>query len=50
MRFTADFHVHSKYTRATSKDMDVEGMGEWAGLKGVSLSGTGDFTLLVCFP
>ena len=44
MRFIADFHVHSKYSRATSKDMDVESMARWASLKGVSLLGTGDFT------
>jgi uncharacterized protein (TIGR00375 family) len=44
MRFIADFHVHSKYSRATSKEMDVESMARWAGLKGVSLLGTGDFT------
>jgi uncharacterized protein (TIGR00375 family) len=44
MRFIADFHVHSKYSRATSKDMDVESMAKWANLKGVSLLGTGDFT------
>ncbi len=44
MRFIADFHVHSKYSRATSKDMDVESMAKWASLKGVRLLGTGDFT------
>jgi uncharacterized protein (TIGR00375 family) len=44
MKFIADFHVHSKYSRATSKDMDVESMTKWANLKGVSLLGTGDFT------
>ncbi len=44
MKFIADFHVHSKYSRATSKDMDVESMAKWAGLKGVNLLGTGDFT------
>jgi len=44
MKFIADFHVHSKYSRATSKDMDVESMAKWASLKGVGLLGTGDFT------
>jgi uncharacterized protein (TIGR00375 family) len=44
MKFIADFHVHSKYSRATSTDMDVESMAKWASLKGVSLLGTGDFT------
>ncbi|MGB2805197.1 MAG: endonuclease Q family protein [Candidatus Zixiibacteriota bacterium] len=44
MKFIADFHVHSKYSRATSKEMDVENMARWANLKGVGLLGTGDFT------
>jgi len=44
MKFIADFHVHSKYSRATSKDMDVENMARWANLKGVGLLGTGDWT------
>ncbi len=44
MQFIADFHIHSKYSRATSKDMDVENLSRWAKLKGISLLGTGDFT------
>ncbi len=44
MEFIADFHVHSKYSRATSKNMDVVHIAEWAKLKGVTLMGTGDFT------
>lgn len=44
MEFIADFHVHSKYSRATSKDMDVAHIAEWAKLKGITLMGTGDFT------
>lgn len=44
MRIIADFHVHSKYSRATSRDMDVENMAKWAKLKGINLLGTGDFT------
>ena len=44
MKIIADFHVHSKYSRATSKDMEIETMGEWADLKGINLLGTGDFT------
>jgi uncharacterized protein (TIGR00375 family) len=44
MEFIADFHVHSKYSRATSRDMDVQHIAEWAKLKGVTLMGTGDFT------
>lgn len=44
MEFVADFHIHSKYSRATSAQMDVENLSRWAKLKGVSLLGTGDFT------
>jgi uncharacterized protein (TIGR00375 family) len=44
MEFIADFHIHSKYSRATSKNMDVGNIAEWARLKGVTLMGTGDFT------
>jgi len=44
MEFIADFHIHSKYSRATSKDMDVKHLAEWARLKGITLMGTGDFT------
>lgn len=42
--FIADFHIHSKYSRATSKDMDIENLAKWAKIKGISLMGTGDFT------
>jgi uncharacterized protein (TIGR00375 family) len=44
MRFIADFHIHSKFSRATSKDMEVESLTRWAKKKGISLLGTGDFT------
>lgn len=44
MPFIADFHIHSKYSRATSKDMDLENLTKWARLKGISMMGTGDFT------
>jgi len=44
MEFIADFHIHSKYSRATSRNMDVKHLAEWAKLKGITLMGTGDFT------
>lgn len=44
MEFIADFHIHSKYSRATSRDMDIQHLAEWAKLKGITLMGTGDFT------
>lgn len=44
MRFIADLHIHSKYSRATSRDMSPESIWKWAQLKGISVIGTGDFT------
>ena len=44
MEFIADFHIHSKYSRATSRDMDIKHLAQWAKLKGMTLMGTGDFT------
>ncbi|MCL2509197.1 MAG: UvrD-helicase domain-containing protein [Oscillospiraceae bacterium] len=42
--FIADFHIHSKYSRATSKDCVPEILDLWARRKGLNLIGTGDFT------
>jgi DNA helicase-2/ATP-dependent DNA helicase PcrA len=44
MKFVADFHIHSKYSRATSSNMDLESLNKWAGIKGIKVLGTGDFT------
>ncbi|MBI4764606.1 MAG: DNA helicase UvrD [Deltaproteobacteria bacterium] len=44
MKIIADFHVHSAYSRATSQEMHLPAMARWAGLKGIHLLGTGDFT------
>jgi len=44
MRFVADFHIHSKYSRATSPQMEIKTLAEYAKIKGISLLGTGDFT------
>ena len=44
MRFIGDFHLHSKYSRATSKQMDLENLDKWAEIKGIQVLGTGDFT------
>src|ERR1044072_7690003 len=43
-RFHADLHVHSKYSRATSRDLDLEHLAAWAGRKGIGVVATGDFT------
>jgi len=42
--FICDFHLHSKYSRATSSNMDLENLSFWAKRKGINLLGTGDFT------
>ena len=44
MRFYADLHIHSKYSRATSKDCDLEHLSFWGRKKGITVIGTGDFT------
>lgn len=44
MRIIADFHIHSPYARAVSKEMTLENLDYWAGLKGITVMGTGDFT------
>ncbi|MEJ2697322.1 MAG: endonuclease Q family protein [Candidatus Sulfobium sp.] len=44
MRFIADLHIHSRYSRATSSDMSPESIWKWAQLKGITVAGTGDFT------
>ncbi len=42
--FIADLHIHSKYSRATSKDCVPEFLHLWARRKGLNLIGIGDFT------
>jgi len=42
--FIADLHIHSKYSRATSKHCVPEMLDVWARQKGLDLIGTGDFT------
>ena len=44
MKTVADFHIHSPYSRAVSKEMTLENLSVWAGLKGIGVMGTGDFT------
>ncbi|MGE3923207.1 MAG: UvrD-helicase domain-containing protein [Lautropia sp.] len=40
--FHADLHIHSKYSRATSRDLDLEHLAWWAARKGITVVGTGD--------
>jgi len=44
MKFIADFHIHSKYSRAVSPLMNLANLDNWAGIKGIKVMGTGDFT------
>lgn len=43
MKFIADLHIHSKYSRATAKNLDLENLYLWAQYKGIQVVGTGDF-------
>jgi DNA helicase-2/ATP-dependent DNA helicase PcrA len=42
--FHADLHIHSRYSRACSKNCDPAALAWWAVRKGVTVVGTGDFT------
>jgi len=44
MKYYADFHIHSKYSMATSKNMELPFIARAAKAKGINLMGTGDFT------
>jgi len=44
MPFIADLHIHSKYSRTTSKSLDLESLDKCAQIKGIQVVGTGDFT------
>ena len=40
----ADLHIHSRFSRACSKNIDLDNLVKWAKIKGLNLLGTGDFT------
>ena len=44
MQFIADLHIHSRYSRACSRDLTPENLCRWGQLKGINVIGTGDFT------
>lgn len=44
MRFFSDVQIHSKWSRACSKNADIDHMALWARKKGITVLGTGDFT------
>jgi len=49
MQAIADLHIHSKYSRATSPQMEPVMLDLWAKKKGINIVGTGDFTHPVYF-
>lgn len=44
MKFIADFHIHSHFSIATSKNLIPEELDKWAQKKGITVVGTGDFS------
>ena len=44
MEYIADLHIHSPYSRATSRESTLAGLLAWARVKGIQVVGTGDFT------
>ncbi len=44
MKYIADLHIHSHFSRATSKALNPENLSLWAQKKGITVIGTGDFT------
>ncbi len=44
MKYLADFHIHSKYSMATSQEGDLPHLWLWSGIKGLNVVATGDFT------
>lgn len=44
MRIIADWHLHSRFSRACSQDLTLENNALWCEKKGVDVLGTADFT------
>lgn len=44
MDFLADLHIHSRFSRATSRQLNPHTLAAWATIKGLRVLGTGDFT------
>lgn len=44
MDYCADLHIHSPFSRATSKECDPAGLCAWARTKGIQVVASGDFT------
>jgi uncharacterized protein (TIGR00375 family) len=44
MQQIVDLHIHSHYSRATSREMNLEALYKWGKIKGINIIGSGDFT------
>lgn len=44
MQIISDLHIHSRFSRATSPDLNIANLEKWAKVKGINLIGTGDFS------
>ena len=44
MQFVIDVHLHSRFARATSRELNPSNLHKWSALKGVDVVGTGDYT------
>jgi len=44
-----DFHIHSRFSRACSSNINFENLVKWAKIKGLHILGTGDFTHPIWF-
>jgi len=43
-KLIADLHIHSRFSRACSKNITIPNLVKWARVKGLNLLGIGDFT------
>lgn len=43
MAYVADLHIHSRFSRACSQQLNIPNLVEWAKYKGINVLGTGDF-------
>ncbi|MDO8425553.1 MAG: endonuclease Q family protein [bacterium] len=44
MRITADFHIHSRFSRACSKELTLPSIAQTCAVRGIDVCVTGDFT------
>lgn len=44
MRYITDWHIHSKYSRACSKELELPKIAQWCERKGINIVATGDWT------